>query len=53
MDELIKCDHVLISYSRPNHHIASNDSPRIRHKLPRSNVQVVKELLNKRMDGKS
>ena len=53
MDELIKRDHIPISYSRPNHHAAYDDSPRIWHKLPWSNVQAVKKLHNEWMDGKS
>ena len=53
MDELIKRDLIPISYSCPNHHAAYDDSPRIRHKLPQSNVQVVKKLHNEWMDGKS
>ena len=53
MDELIERDHIPISYIRPNHHAAYNDSPRIRHKLPRSKIQVVKELHDEWMDGES
>ena len=52
MDEFIKRDHVPISYGRLNHHIAYDDSPRIRHKLPWSDVQIMKKLHDKRMDGK-
>ena len=53
MDELIERDHIPISYSHPIHHVAYDDSPRIRHKLPRSNIQVVKELHVEWMDGES
>ena len=52
MDELIKRDHIPISYDHPNHHAAYDDSPRIWHKLPRSKVQVVKKLHDQWMDGK-
>ena len=53
MDELVKRDHIPISYDRPNHHAAYDDSPRIRHKLPWSKVQVMKKLHDEWMDGKS
>ena len=53
MDELVKHDHIPISYDRPNHYAAYDDSPRIWHKLPRSKVQVVKKLHDEWMDGKS
>ncbi|XP_065617815.1 UPF0481 protein At3g47200 [Quercus suber] len=52
MDELIERDHIPISYNRPNHHAAYDDSPRIRHKLPRSKVQVIKKLHDEWMDEK-
>ena len=53
VDELIECDHILVSYGHPNHHTAYDDSPRIRHKLPRGYVQVVEKLHYEWVDRKS
>ena len=53
MDELIKRDHIPIYYGRPNHHTAYDDSPRIRHKLSWSYVQVVEKLHYEWVDKKS
>ena len=53
MDELIEHDHIPISYNHPNHHAPYDDSPRIRHKLPLCNIQVVNELHDEWMDRKS
>ena len=41
MDELIESDHVPIHYGRPNHHTAYDSPPRIQHKLPWGDIQVI------------
>ena len=53
IDKLIQSDHILVGYDHPNHHTAYDDSPRIWHKLPRSYVQIMKELHYKWIDWKS
>ena len=53
MGELIECDHVPIRYGHPNHHTAYDDPPRVQHKLPWGDVQVIKKFHNEWMDGKS
>ena len=53
VDELIKRDHIPVSYGRPNHHTAYDDSPRIWHKLPRGYVQVMEKLHYEWVDRKS
>ena len=52
IDNLVYRDHIPVSYDRPNHHAAYDDSPRIRHKLPRGKVQIMKKLQDERMDEK-
>ena len=53
VDELIERDHIPVSYGCLNHHTTYDDSPRIRHKLPLSYVQVVEKLHYEWVDRKS
>ena len=53
VDELIEHDHIPVRYGGPNHHAAYDDSSRIRHKLPKSYVQMVEKLHYERMNRKS
>ena len=50
MDELVKGNHVPVRYGCPNHHTSYDDPPRVRHKLPKGNAQVIKEFHNERVD---
>ena len=51
MGELVKGNHVPVRYGRPNHHTAYDDPPRVQHKLPKGNAQVIKEFHNEWVDG--
>ena len=52
MYEFVQPNHVAFSDDLPYLYITNHDSPQIRHKLPRGDVEMVQKLHNEGVDGK-